>query len=88
MFLPSIMRTNRSPICPSRKVTAEEQVHEINLAKDVDKVQDLAQEETDGIKVMIVQVGGEIIDEKFLALILGVLSDDGAIQVQYEHLHP
>ena len=72
----------------SRKFATEEQVHEINLTNDVDKVHDFAQEETAGIKVMIVQVGGEIIDENFLAFILGVLSDDGAIQVQHEHLHP
>ncbi len=41
----------------------------------------------DGVKVVIVHVVGEVVDEEFFALVLRVLGDDGAVEVQNEHLH-
>jgi len=45
------------------ELAVEEVVHEEYLSDDVDKVEELAQEEAHGVDVLRVQIGGEIVDE-------------------------
>ena len=63
------------------ELSAEEEIDEINLSDDVDKVQHLADEESDGVKVVIVQIGGKVVDQKLFAFVFGLFGDDGAVEV-------
>lgn len=68
------------------ELSVEEEVHEVDLPDDVDKVEHFADEETVGVVLVCVEIGGEVIHEKFLAVVLALFVNDGAVEVEDEHL--
>ena len=68
------------------ELIAEEHVGEVHLADDVDEVEHLAEEEADGVEVVVVQVHLEVVDQQLLAVPLGVLVDDRAVHLHHQHL--
>lgn len=68
------------------ELAAEEVIHEVDLDEHVDKVQRLADEEAKSIKVVTIQILGEVVEENLLALLLGFVIDNRAIEIHNEHL--
>lgn len=69
-----------------REFSAEKEIHEVNLSDDVDKVENLAQEELVGVEFVVVAVDGEVFDEKLDAIPLRIRIDDGYVHVLDQHL--
>lgn len=55
------------------------------MSYDVNKVEELTQEEPNSVEVLRVQVGGKVVDEQLLAVSLALLADDRAVQIEHEH---
>lgn len=69
-----------------RELTTQEIIHEVDLHKHVDEIQRLADEEAEGIKVVTIQILGEIIQQNLLSLFFAFIVDDGTVEIQHEHL--
>lgn len=69
-----------------RELTAEEVIHEVDLNEDINKVQRLADEEAKCIKVVTIQILGEVVEENLFALLFSLIVDDRTIEIQHEHL--
>jgi len=67
------------------ELTVQEVIDEEYLGDDIDKVEELAQEEPYGIEVLRVQVIGEVVDQQLLAIRLALLADDRAVEVEHQH---
>ena len=75
---------NVSPI--GGELSAEEKVHEENLADNIDKVEDLAEVELVGVELVVVPVGAKVLDQGFDPVGLDVGLDDGHVHVLHQHL--
>lgn len=76
---------NVSSICG--KLSSKEEIDKVNLTDDINEVERLANEEADGVKVVVVDISGEIIDQQLFSFVFSFFSDDGAIEVEYKHFH-
>lgn len=69
------------------KISNSLPVSEVDLSNYVDKIQDLAREKSEGVEVMIVQVEAEVVDQHLLALSLGIVINNGGVQLHHQHLY-
>jgi hypothetical protein len=60
---------------------AEEKIDEINLTDDVDKVENFADKESDSVEIVVMQVGGKVVDQELFPFVFRFFSDDGAVEV-------
>lgn len=68
-----------------RELIAQEHVHEENLPDHIDKVEELTEEEAEGVKVVILDIGDEVVENEFLPPALVVLIYDGRVEVHDQH---
>jgi len=64
----------------------QEEVHKVNLADHVHKVQGLAHKESEGVEIVAVQIANEVVHEDLLAIVLALVVHNGAVQVHHQHL--
>lgn len=62
-------------------------VGEVYLSDDVDEVEQLTEEEPEGVEVVVVEVDAEVVDQHGLALTLDVVVQDGIVELHHQHLH-
>lgn len=62
-------------------------ISEENLSNNIGKIEDLAEEEPVGIEVVVVHVDVKVIDEHLLALLLGIVVNNGRVKLHHKHFH-
>jgi hypothetical protein len=55
------------------------------LHENIDEVQSLANEESEGIEVVAIQILREVIQENLLAFLLAFFVDNRAVEIEHEH---
>ena len=66
---------------------AQKHIHEENLTHDIDKIEKLTEEEPEGIEIMILDIGNEVVENEFLSARLIVLVHDGTVEVHDQHFN-
>ena len=63
------------------ELSPQEVVHEEQLPDDVEKVEKLAEEESEGVEAMAVSILNKVVHQHFLSVLLLIRVNDGHVQV-------
>ena len=61
------------------ELSAEEKVHEVDLTNNIDEVQELTEEESEGVAVVVVPGVGEVVDQNLDSVMLYILLNNWQI---------
>lgn len=57
------------------------------MSNNVDEIQYFASEKSEGVKVVIVQIEAEVVDQHLFAFSLGIVINNGGVQLHHQHLY-
>ena len=61
------------------ELSSEEKVHEVDLTNNIDEVEELTEEESEGVAVIVVSGVGEVVNQNLDSVMLDILLNNGQI---------